>query len=81
MPQDKLKDFDKHMADERRKRMFDRKHQRKEERRQKWYQEKEEAAQKARDEMLKRGENTLMLPCLVDLPPTAMLRNILHFEK
>ena len=53
--QEKLKDFDKLLASERKKRLADRKEKRKEDRRTKWIQEKEEAAQRARDEKLKRG--------------------------
>ncbi|KAI8789964.1 eukaryotic translation initiation factor 3 subunit A isoform X2 [Biomphalaria glabrata] len=52
--EDKLKDFEKLLSEERRKRLQERKIKRKEERRQKWIQEKEEAAQRARDELLKR---------------------------
>jgi len=52
--EEKLREFERHVADERRKRMYERKQLRKEERRQKWLQEKEEAAQRARDEKLKR---------------------------
>merc|ERR1711963_836648 len=51
--QEKLR-IERHVADERRKRMYERKQQRKEERRLKWLQEKEEAAQRARDEKLKQ---------------------------
>ncbi|KAH9508590.1 Eukaryotic translation initiation factor 3 subunit A [Bulinus truncatus] len=52
--EDKLKEFEKQLSEERRKRLMERKIKRKEERRQKWLQEKEEAAQRARDELLKR---------------------------
>jgi len=52
--EDKLRDFDRLIADERRKRMHERKQSRKSERRTKWFQEQEEAAQRARDEKLKR---------------------------
>merc|ERR1711963_341807 len=52
--EDKLREFERLVADERRKRMHLRKKERKEERRAKWLQEKEEAAQRARDEKLKR---------------------------
>ena len=53
-----MRDFDRLIADERRKRMHDRKQNRKSERRTKWFQEQEEAAQRARDEKLKRGKCT-----------------------
>jgi len=52
--EDKLRDFERLIADERRKRMHERKQNRKSERRAKWIQEQEEAAQRARDEKLKR---------------------------
>merc|ERR1711956_176949 len=42
--EDKLRDFDRLIADERRKRMHERKQNRKSERRTKWFQEQEEAA-------------------------------------
>ena len=53
---EKIREFERLVADERRKRMHLRKKERKEERRAKWLQEKEEAAQRARDEKLKRGK-------------------------
>ncbi|CAG5135673.1 unnamed protein product [Candidula unifasciata] len=52
--EEKLKDFEKQLTEERRKRLLERKAKRKEERRQKWLQEKEEAAQRAQDELLKQ---------------------------
>lgn len=53
--QDKLKDYEKQLAQEKKKRLLERKETRKAERRAKWYQEKEEAEQRARDELLKKG--------------------------
>merc|ERR1712156_1246852 len=46
--EEKIREFERLVADERRKRMHLRKKERKEERRAKWLQEKEEAAQRAR---------------------------------
>nr|KAG5699054.1 hypothetical protein BaRGS_025448 [Batillaria attramentaria] len=53
--EEKLKDFERQLASERKKRLAERRLKRKEDRRNKWIQEKEEAAQRARDEKLKLG--------------------------
>ncbi|PVD29624.1 hypothetical protein C0Q70_08879 [Pomacea canaliculata] len=51
--EDKLKEFEKNLAVERKTRLLERKQKRKEERRQKWILEKEEEAQRIKDEKLK----------------------------
>ena len=57
-PQEKLKDFEVRLNEERKNRMKERKEKRKEERRQKWLAEKEEAEQRKRDEEMKRRTYT-----------------------
>lgn len=54
--QDKLKQFQERLAEERRNRLEERKKQRKEERRITYYREKEEEEQRLREEQLLKGE-------------------------
>ena len=54
--QEKLKEFEKRLQEERKKRLEERKLKRKEDRRNKYIKEKEEEEQRKRDEALKRGE-------------------------
>lgn len=62
--QDKLKQFQERLAEERRNRLEERKKQRKEERRITYYREKEEEEQRLREEQLLKGiiENMIILP-------------------
>lgn len=53
--QDKLKQFQERLAEERRNRLEERKKQRKEERRITYYREKEEEEQRLREEQLLKG--------------------------
>lgn len=53
--QDKLKQFQERLAEERRNRLEERKKQRKEERRVTYYREKEEEEQRLREEQLLKG--------------------------
>ena len=61
--QDKLKQFQERLAEERRNRLEERKKQRKEERRITYYREKEEEEQRLREEQLLKGiiENVIIL--------------------
>lgn len=61
--QDKLKQFQERLAEERRNRLEERKKQRKEERRITYYREKEEEEQRLREEQLQKGitENVIVL--------------------
>lgn len=61
LTKDKLKEFEKNLAVERKTRLLERKQKRKEERRQKWILEKEEEAQRIKDEKLKLGKLKLRL--------------------
>lgn len=59
--QDKLKQFQERLAEERRNRLEERKKQRKEERRITYYREKEEEEQRLREEQLLKGINENMI--------------------
>jgi len=61
--QDKLKQFQERLAEERRNRLEERKKQRKEERRITYYREKEEEEQRLREEQLLKGtvENMIIV--------------------
>ena len=56
MYMEKLKDFDKNLDEERKKRLVERKAQRKEERRAKWMKEREEEEQRKKEEEARRAE-------------------------
>lgn len=53
--QEKLKQFQERLVEERKKRLEERKKQRKEERRNAYFRQKEEEAQRIREEQLKKG--------------------------